>query len=617
MAEANGASTVRRTGAIARHDGSVSWRVWAPRAKQVTLVLLDDKGRREVPMEPEPRGYHHCRQHHAAEGQLYRFRLEDGPELPDPCSLSQPEGVFGPSAVVAPDRFAWSDAAWRGIARADLVFYEIHVGAFTPQGTFEAIIPRLPALAELGITAVQIMPVGQFSGARGWGYDGVFPYAAHDAYGGPRGLERLVDACHRQGLAIFLDVVFNHFGPEGNVFEQFGPYFNDRYKTPWGAAINYDSAGCDAVRDFVLDNVRMWLEEFHFDGLRIDAADTMFDLGARHILAAIKTAADDAGRRRGWPAFVTAETDLDDPRLLYSVDRGGYALDQQWMDDYHHAIHAFLTGERTGYYVDFGDVLQIAQVLEQPYVYHWDYSSYRDRRHGAAAEGLSGDRFVIFVQNHDQIGNRARGERLLELLGSQPKVRLAASLLLLSPYIPLLFMGEEYGEENRFPYFCSFQDPELIEGVRAGRKQQFGDLMDPAQVPDPVAESTFEAARLTWSWPDGTFHSSLRRLYHDLLELRRRQPALRDFENRKAQVWSQPQGGVLLELIRGAGSTGRVRVLFNLGNDGATVPERPEFGSAIAFSSESPVYLGARRTRDGAVALLPWECVVFMSIESH
>ncbi len=287
--------------------------------QSASLVLLDGKSRRELRMEREPRGYHRLTQPDVNEGQLYRFRLDGGPELPDPCSLSQPEGVFGPSAVVFPDRFSWSDAGWRGIKRDDLVFYEIHVGTFTNEGTFEAIIPRLRDLVDLGITAVEIMPVSQYSGARGWGYDGVFPSAAHNTYGGPLALQKLVDACHRVGLAIYLDVVYNHFGPEGNVLEQFGPYLTDRYKTPWGAAVNFDRAGCDAVRDFVLDNARMWLEEFHFDGLRLDAADMIFDLGARHILGEIKQAVELAGCRRGWPAVVTAESDLDDPRLLYAM----------------------------------------------------------------------------------------------------------------------------------------------------------------------------------------------------------------------------------------------------------------------------------------------------------
>ncbi len=610
MTEAGDASRVRRTGAVEVADGAVMWRVWAPRAAEATLVLIGEGSRQELTMVRGPRGFHTCHQNSVPEGQRYRFCLDHGPELADPCSLSQPEGVFGPSAVTFPARFTWTDAEWKGVRVADLVFYEIHVGTFTPSGTFEAIIPRLPDLVELGVTALEIMPVAQFSGSRGWGYDGVFPFAAHHAYGGPHGLQKLVDACHSVGLAIFLDVVYNHFGPEGNVLENFGPYLTDAYKTPWGAAVNFDRAGCDAVRDFVIDNARMWLEEFHLDGLRLDAADMIFDHGARHILAEIKAAAELAGRRRGWPAIVTAESDLDDPRLLYSGDRGGYGLDLQWMDDYHHAVHAFLTGERHGYYSDYGDALLIARVLERPYLYHWEYSRFRDRHHGALPEGLTGERFIIFLQNHDQVGNRASGERLNVLLGSEAKQRLAASLLLLSPYVPLLFMGEEYGERNPFPFFCSFQSPELIEAVRTGRKAQFADFHEQAQVPDPASEATAASARLSWAWPEGTFAARLRRLYRDLLAMRRQWPALRDFENRTARLSPAEEHAFVLELVRGALSAERLRILFNLNDRPAPMPQLESFGTRVIFSSESAAYAGARRGEDSVLSLLPWECVV-------
>jgi maltooligosyltrehalose trehalohydrolase len=565
-------------------------------------------------MDRAPWGYHTHQERDVPEGQRYFFRPDRGPALPDPRSLWQPEGVFGPSAVVFADRFTWSDAGWQGVRQGDLVFYEIHVGTFTAEGTFGAIIPRLPDLVELGVTAVEIMPVGQFSGAWGWGYDGVFPFAVHDAYGGPRALHKLVDACHGLGLAIFLDVVYNHFGPEGNVLEQFGPYLTDRYKTPWGPAVNYDLAGCDAVREFVTDNVRMWLEEFHIDGLRLDAADMIFDMGARHILGAIKEAAEAAGRRRGWPAIVTAESDLDDPRLLYARERGGHGLDMQWMDDYHHAVHAFLTGERQSYYSEFGEASQLARILERPYLYHWEYSAFRDRHHGSPALGLTGERFVVSLQNHDQVGNRAGSERLNVLLASDAKQRLAASLLLLSPYVPLLFMGEEYGEQNPFPFFCSFRAPELVEAVRAGRNAQFADPDGRAQVPDPCSEATFTSAKLTWLWPEGTFASCIRRLYRDLLAARREWPALRDFENRTARLTAAAEGGFVLELVRGAAPEVRIRIIFNLGDAPAALPEQAGIGERILLSSESVAYAGARRGDDRVRSLLPWECVVLCEV---
>ena len=538
-------------------------------------------------MQPEEGGYYSHSETGIAPGQRYAYRLGEGPERPDPCSLWQPDGVQGPSAVVIPGKFTWGDQDWKGLRREDLVFYELHVGTFTPEGTFDAIIPRLRELRDLGITAVELMPIGQFPGNRNWGYDGVLPYAAQDSYGGPHGLQRLVDACHAEGLAIFLDVVYNHFGPEGNYLGEFGRYFNDRYKTPWGAAVNYDGHGCDPVRDYVLDNVRMWLEEFHFDGLRVDAVHAIFDLSARHILRAIAETAGDAGSRRGWPASVIGESDLNDPRVLYPHDRGGYGLDAQWSDDFHHAAHAFLTGERAGYYVDFGEAEHLAKAFERPFVYAWDYSPHRGRKHGAPPEGLPGDRFVVCLQNHDQVGNRANGDRLTMLLKSPAEKRLAAGLLLLSPHLPLLFMGEEYGEENPFPFFCSFDDPELVRSIREGRKKEFEAFTGNGEVPDPQSEGTFASAKLGWSWPEDTHRAGLRRLYRDMLSARRLWPALRDFERRSARLVPDEKRGPVLELARGDESNAP-------GDPGVLQPRRPALPAPRRRPrrDDRPVHLG-------------------------
>ncbi len=495
MSDSNQDEPARRCGAVASPGGPVVFRVWAPAAERVGLVLIEDGARREVPMRPEGGGYRRHEEADVPEGRRYAFRLDDGPERPDPCSLHQPEGVHGPSAVVRPDRFRWTDAGWNGVRREDLVFYELHIGTFSPEGTFDGVIPRLRDLRDLGITAIEIMPVAQFPGSRNWGYDGVLPYAAQDSYGGPHGLQRLVDACHAEGLAAFLDVVYNHFGPEGCYLREFGPYFIGHYKTPWGDAVNYDDRGCDAVRDYVLDNARMWLEEFHLDGLRLDAVHAIYDLGARHILRSIEEVAEDVAARRGWPATIIAESDLNDPRLLDSRERGGHALGGQWADDFHHAAHSFLTGEREGYYSDFGGPDRLARAFECPFVYAWDHSPFRGRRHGAPPERLSGDRFVVCLQNHDQVGNRASGDRLTTLLNDPAKQRLAAGLLLLSPYLPLLFMGEEYGEESPFPFFCSFGDPDLVRAVREGRQREFEAFTWQGEVPDPQGEETFASAR--------------------------------------------------------------------------------------------------------------------------
>jgi maltooligosyltrehalose trehalohydrolase len=605
-------SEIRSCGAVARPDGSAHWHLWAPRAKQVELVFIDGDSRRAVAMQSEERGYFQHLEANISDGQRYAYRLDGGPERPDPCSRWQPESVHGPSAVVRPERFRWSKPDWRGVERSDLVLYELHVGTFTPEGTFEAIIPRLPELRDLGVTALEIMPVAQFPGSRNWGYDGVLPYAAQNSYGGPHGLQKLVDACHAARLAIFLDVVYNHVGPEGNYLAEFAPYFADRYKTPWGLAVNYDGPGSDAVRDFVLDNVRMWLQDFQFDGLRLDAVHAIFDLGARHILRDVQEVAEEVAHHSGRLVHIIAESDLNDPRLLHARERGGHALGAQWSDDFHHAVHAYLTGERRGYYQDYGSAKQIARVLENPFLFAWDYSPSRDRKHGASPEGLAGDRFVVCLQNHDQVGNRARGDRLSSLLHDPAKLRLASSLLLLSPYLPLLFMGEEYGEENPFPFFCSFGDEQLIEAVRQGRKQEFAELVGQGSVPDPQAEATFASARLSWSWPHGTPRAGLRRLYHDLLAARRDWPALHDFERRTARLLPDAENGPLLELRRGAdGSPEQVRILFNLSADAQSLPADLHQGGKFLFSSELSHYCGTRHDLHAVNPLLPAECVVF------
>jgi maltooligosyltrehalose trehalohydrolase len=605
-------SEIARCGAVSQRDGSVHWRVWAPKARQVELVLIDGERRRPRAMQRAERGFFRHTEANVPEGQRYAYRLDGGPERPDPCSLWQPDGVHAPSALVCPRQFRWTDGNWRGLSRGDLVLYELHVGTFTPQGTFEAVIPRLNELRDLGVTAVEIMPVGQFPGSRNWGYDGVLPYAAQNSYGGPHGLQKLVDACHAAGLSIFLDVIYNHFGPEGNYLAEFGPYFADRYKTPWGLAVNFDGPGCDAVRDFVLDNARMWLDEFHFDGLRLDAVHAIYDLGARHILSEIQEVAEDVARRSGRAVHIIAESDLNDPRLLYASERGGHGLGGQWSDDFHHALHAFLTGERRGYYQDFGSARQIADVLTQPFLFAWDYSPHRDRKHGAPPRGLSGDRFVVGLQNHDQVGNRARGDRLVSLLGNAAKQRLASSMLLLSPYLPLLFMGEEYGEDRPFPFFCSFGDEGLIEAVRKGRKAEFAELVGDGAVPDPHAEETFASARLSWSWPEGTPRAGLRRLYQDLLVARREWPALRDFDTRSARLLPDAESGPLLELLRGSADTdGSIRVLFNLGEQPQPLPADRAQGQQVLFCSEQIGYGGSRKDVRSLDHLLPSECVVF------
>jgi maltooligosyltrehalose trehalohydrolase len=459
----------------------------------------------------------------------YLYVIDGDHALPDPVSRWQPHGVHGPSRTVAADAFAWSDAAWSGLATmADHVIYELHVGTFTEAGTFDAIVPRLGALRALGITAIELMPVAEFPGDRNWGYDGVALYAPHGRYGGPEGLKRLVDAAHGHGLAVVLDVVYNHVGPEGNYLDRFGPYFTERYRTPWGRAVNYDGPGSDGVRRHVIDNARHWITEYHIDALRVDAVHGIYDLGARHVLAELTDVVRAQGAALGRTVHLIAESDQNDPRVVCPTDDGGLGFDAQWADDLHHALHVALTGETDGYYADFaGDVLHDAlpTALATPFVYGGRYSPARDRVHGASAESVPRDRFVVCAQNHDQVGNRAAGDRLSTLV-DEARRRFAAAVVLLSGYVPLLFMGEEYGETRPFPYFVSHSDPALVDAVRAGRRREFADFPWEA-VPDPQDAATFRSAILDWERRERADGATMLAWYDELLTLRRGEPALR------------------------------------------------------------------------------------------
>ncbi|MDX1946151.1 MAG: malto-oligosyltrehalose trehalohydrolase [Pirellulaceae bacterium] len=591
--------------------GTCRWRVWAPRARQVELVLIDNAGqRRRWAMLAEPRGYFSAVLPNIPEGQRYAYRLDGGPERPDPASRWQPDGVHAASAVWNPRPFAWTDRAWRGVRRRDLVIYELHVGTFTPEGTLDAILPRLAELRELGVTALELMPVAQFPGTRDWGYDGVFWFAVQNSYGGPRALQRLVNAAHEAGLAVLLDVVHNHLGPEGNYLPEFGPCFSQRFRTPWGDGINYDERGSDEVRALVLANARSWLRDFHLDGLRLDAIHAVHDQSPTHILAAMRGIADDEAALRGWPAYLIGESDLNDARVLRAVDAGGYGLDAQWSDDFHHCVHALLTGEQAGYYADFFDpARQLAKALRQAFVHDGTYSIFRGRHHGAPPRDLAGDRFVVSIQTHDHVGNRARGERLHQLL-SPPQQRLASGLLLLAPSLPLMFMGEEYGETRPFPFFCDFADPALQSAVRAGRQREFADFHWQGLLPDPLAAETFAAARLSWDWSGDPARAGLRRLYVDLLAARRTWPTLADYEHRHARL-VETSGGSLLVLERGAADRPReqLEAYFNLTADSLPLPTEA-LRRTVLLRSSDPRYGEPADGPRSPNLLAPWEFVV-------
>lgn len=474
-------------------------------------------------MEPTPCGYYRLTLDAGLDAR-YFYRVNGGRDLPDPASRLQPEGVHGPSQVVAAGS-SWTDANWRGLSLPEYVFYELHVGTFSAEGTFDGVIPHLDTLKELGITAVEIMPVAQFPGDRNWGYDGVYPFAVQNSYGGPEGLRRLVDGCHARGLAAVLDVVYNHLGPEGNYFREFAPYFTDRYRTPWGDAINFDGPGSDEVRRYFIENALSWVCDFHIDALRLDAVHAIYDHSARPFLGELAEAVRNAGVRLGRRIYTIPESDLNDARLVLSPDVGGLGLSAQWSDDFHHAVHTLITGEDAGYYRDFGGVAALGKAYGEGFVYTGEYSPCRGRRHGTSARNIRASRLVVFVQNHDQTGNRKTGERLGHLV-SFDSLKLAAGVMILSPFLPLLFMGEEYGETAPFQYFVSHSDPDLVEAVRSGRRAEFASFGWADDVPDPQSAATFLRSKLNHGLRKEGRHRTLQEFYSELLRLRKTLPAL-------------------------------------------------------------------------------------------
>jgi maltooligosyltrehalose trehalohydrolase len=506
-------------------DGRCQFLVWAPLAQKVEVHLVGtDFSQSYVPMEQRAQGYHQGIVGGVEPGNLYFYRLNGEKERPDPASRSQPQGVHGPSQVVDP-RFAWRDHCWFGLPLENYIIYELHVGTFTPEGTFDAIIPQLSQLKELGITAIELMPVAQFPGNRNWGYDGVYPFAVQDSYGGPEALKRLVEACHLQNLAVVLDVVYNHLGPEGNYLREFSPYFTDHYRTPWGDAVNFDGPHSDEVRHFFIENALYWVTEFHLDALRLDAVHAIIDHTAQSFLQDLSEAVHRRAKQLNRRVYVIPETALNDTRLIQPRELGGYGLDAQWNDDFHHSLHTLLTGERAGYYQDFGRLDHLVKAFSQGYVYTGQYSAYRQRRHGNSSLGVPAHRFVVCAQNHDQVGNRRQSGRLSQMVSFEG-LKLAAGVVLLSPYIPLLFMGEEFGETAPFPYFISHIDPVLVEAVRRGRMQEFTAFDWQGEIPDPQAEATFERAKLNHNLRLEGGHRLLLEFYKELIRLRKTSSAL-------------------------------------------------------------------------------------------
>jgi maltooligosyltrehalose trehalohydrolase len=596
--------------------------VWAPAAERVEVEVAGTRH----PMTPagDPEGPRQGRPgwwaaevdsvvevDTAAEAD-YAFRIDGGDPLPDPRSVRQPYGPAGFSRTPSGSSFPWTDSAWHGAPLSGAVIYELHIGTFTSEGTLDAAIRKLDYLRDLGITAVELMPVASFPGQHGWGYDGIGLYAVHEPYGGPDALKRFVDAAHGQGLAVFLDVVYNHLGP-GNRLGEFGPYFTDAYPTPWGAAVNLDQPGSDEVRSFIVDNARMWLRDFHIDGLRLDAVHALEDHRALHILEELVEAAAGVTGTTGRSAILIAESDLNNPRLISPRAAGGYGLDAQWTDDFHHALHAAVTGERQGYYADFGSMAGLAKVFTRAYFHDGTWSSFRGRAHGRPADVFTvpSHRFVVFTQDHDQVGNRATGDRLAATLAGHPLrdglLRAAAGLALLSPFTPMLFMGEEWGADTPWQFFTDHTDPFFADAVSQGRRSEFaGHGWGINDVPDPQDPATFQRSKLDWSQPSSEPGKSMLTWYRSLLELRRSRPELTDPRLHLVRADYDDDARWLVV------HRGPLRIAANLGDATVVVPAAEvSAGCGVLVASDAAVSV-----TPGSVTLPPASLAVLEVAES-
>lgn len=519
----------RSIGVNFNSEGKATVSLWAPLADKAELYLPEDNA--IIPLTRVEYGYWTTTTEKLQPGNLYKFTLNGEKERPDPCSISQPEGVHGPSKALDINDFKWTDASWQNLPLQDYIIYELHTGTFTPEGTFSGVEQKLDYLKELGINAIEIMPVAQFPGKRNWGYDGVYPFAVQYSYGGARGLQQLINKCHEKGLAVILDVVYNHLGPEGNYLGDFAPYFTDKYNTPWGKAVNFDNAWCDGVRQYFIENVLMWFRDFHIDGLRLDAVHAIKDLSPKHILREIKEHVNLLMDKTGRTHYLIVESDLNDTRFINPLKKEGYGMDAQWIDEFHHALRVAAGGERTGYYADFEGISHLAKAYNDAYVYDGIYSPHRFKTFGTKAKNNPGQQFIVFSQNHDQVGNRMLGERTSQLHSFQMQ-KLLAGAVFVSPYLPLLFMGEEWGASEPFLYFVSHTDQELVEAVRKGRKSEFTAFHAKGEAPDPQSEDTYLKSKLNWKDTEQGDHHIMLQYYKNLMRLRKEHNAL-CFLNRK------------------------------------------------------------------------------------
>lgn len=539
---------IKHIGANYFGNGQCEFVLWGPLLDELSLHIVSGT-ERIIPLAKDKEGYWSVNLSYISPGTRYFYRLKRNIERPDPASHYQPEDIFGASCVIDHADFPWSDQSWQGVPLERMIIYELHVGTFTTKGTFEAIIPKLDYLCDLGITAIEIMPVAAFPGERNWGYDGVFPFAVQHSYGGPQGLKELIDHCHKQGIAVILDVVYNHLGPEGNVLFEFMPCFTDKYRTPWGKALNFDDAHSWGIRNFFIQNALFWLENYHIDTLRLDAIHGIYDISAKHFLKELAENVKQLSVKKGRNFYLIAESDLNDIRVITHLDWGGYGMDAQWNDDFHHALHALLTCETQGYYTDFGEIAHLVKALTEGFVYAWEYSYYRKRYHGSSTKDIPAWQLIICSQNHDQVGNRVHGERL-SMLVSFEALKLAAAVVMLSPYIPLLFMGEECAQKTPFLYFMSFYDKKLIGAVRESRKKEFAALEGQKEPPDPYDRQTFMCSKLRWDIITQERHRAMFIFYQKLIRLRKENPVFTHLNKDNFDVKGSAQDKIIFLMRR-------------------------------------------------------------------
>lgn len=542
-------------------DGICTFTVWAPLKEKIQLKIIYPVEEIHVMLQDEW-GYWSVTLDSIEPGTRYMYLLDDALERPDPASVSQPEGVHGPSEVIQTD-FVWTDENWKGKSLDELILYEIHTGTFTDAGTFDAMADKLGYLKELGVNAVELMPIAQFPGERNWGYDGVYPFAIQSSYGDSKSFKKLIDKAHNVGIAVILDVVYNHMGPDGSYLRDFAPYFTDRYKTPWGDALNFDGEYCDGVRNFFIQNALRWLDEFHIDGLRMDAVHAMWDYSAVHIVEELTEKVRALEKLTGRKKILIAELDLNNPRYINPVEKGGYGLDGQWIDEFHHALHSLLTGETDGYYSDFGTLENLENALRNTYVYNKTYSKHRKKIFGKPIEENPYSQFVVFSQNHDHIGNRPVGDRLTNNVSFE-SLKLAAASVLLSPYVPMIFMGEEYGEKKPFMYFVHHQDEELARNICEGRKKEFSYFNFKDEFPDPQNADVFKRSKLSWR-NEGAENTALWRLYQHLILFRTSHSALKMKE--RAHMYVYPSQGMILNYRREHPNGNQLWILLNFGKE--------------------------------------------------